>query len=159
MNASESARAILQTAYVEKKTINALQLYNMLGELTRIKGAARNMGIYSLMLAFQGDNRAYLPGTVISFGGNCRMPETVPWFGVSTAARLLGVSRNTISLAERRKIQASQALIRAAVRKAGADEQWLRSGEKTSRAEEIISWLQAHPEDREKIRDYLLRGE
>ena len=74
-------------------------------------------------------------------------------------ARLLGVSRNTISLAERRKIQASQALIRAAVRKAGADEQWLRSGEKTSRAEEIISWLQAHPEDREKVRDYLLRGE
>ena len=98
VNASESARAILQTAYVEKKTINALQLYNMLGELTRIKGAARNMGIYSLMLAFQGDNRAYLPGTVISFEGNCRMPETVPWFGVSTAARLLGVSGTQILL-------------------------------------------------------------
>ena len=58
VNASESARAILQTAYVEKKTINALQLYNMLGELTRIKGAARNMGIYSLMLAFQGKETA-----------------------------------------------------------------------------------------------------
>ncbi len=72
-------------------------------------------------------------------------------------ARLLGVSRNTISLVERRKVQVSQALIRAAVGKAGADEQWLRTGEKTSRAEEIIGWLQAHPEDRERVRNYLQR--
>ena len=44
-------------------------------------------------------------------------------------AELLGVSRNTISLLERRKINASQALIRALVEMLGVDEHWLRTGE------------------------------
>ena len=98
VNASESARTILQTAYVEKKTINAMQLYNMLGELNRIKGSARSISIYSLILAFQGDSKAYLPGAVISFDGSCSVPETSPWIGVSTAAEVLGVSGSQILL-------------------------------------------------------------
>ena len=98
VNVSESARDILQTAYVEKKTINAMQLYNMLGELNRIKGSARNISIYSLMLAFQGDQKVYLPNSVISFEGRCRVQDTLPWFGVSTAASLLGVRGTQILL-------------------------------------------------------------
>ena len=98
VNISENARDILQTAYVEKKTINAMQLYNMLGELNRIKATARNVSIYSLMLTFQGDNKAYLPGSVISFEGNCQVLESLPWFGVSTAADLLGIKGTQILL-------------------------------------------------------------
>ena len=44
-------------------------------------------------------------------------------------AALLGVSRNTISLIERRKISASSAVIRSVAEKMNVDESWLRSGE------------------------------
>ena len=44
-------------------------------------------------------------------------------------AALLGVSRNTISLIERRKISASSAVIRSVAEKMDVDEFWLRSGE------------------------------
>ena len=44
-------------------------------------------------------------------------------------AALLGVSRNTISLIERRKISASSAVIRSVAEKMNVDEFWLRSGE------------------------------
>ena len=44
-------------------------------------------------------------------------------------AALLGVSRNTVSLLERRKISASSNLIRSVVEKMGVDEKWLRSGD------------------------------
>ncbi len=98
INASESCRDVLRTAYVEKKTVDSLQLYNMLGELNRIKGSARSISIYSLMLAFQGDSRAFLPGSVISFEGACRGLQAAPFLGITSAAELLGVTGSQITL-------------------------------------------------------------
>ena len=98
VNASESCRSVLRTAYVEKNTITSMQLYNMLGELNRIKGAARSVCIQNLVLAFQGDAKAYLPGSVISFTGECRGLETSPYLAVSTAGHVLGVSGSPIIL-------------------------------------------------------------
>lgn len=98
VNASESARSALQTAYVEKKTINSLQLYNMLGDLNRIKGSVRSTSLYSLILAFQGENKVYLPGAVYSVEGTCQAVQTSPFFGVNTAARVLGVSGQQMML-------------------------------------------------------------
>lgn len=70
----------------------------------------------------------------------------------------LGVSRNTISLLERRKISASQGIIAAVVEKCGVSEVWLRTGESISRVEEIKDWLERCPADREKIREWLNTG-
>ena len=98
VNASESCRSVLRTAYVEKTTITSLQLYNMLGELNRIKGSARSVSLQNLILAFQGDSKAYLPGSVISFSGQCRGLDTSPYLGVSTAGKVLGVSGSPIVL-------------------------------------------------------------
>ena len=92
VNASESARSALQTVYVEKKTMTSLQLYNLLNELNRIKGSVRSTSLYSLILAFQGENKVFLPGAVYSLEGNCQALQTSPWLGVGTAAKLLGVS-------------------------------------------------------------------
>ena len=98
VNASESCRSVLRTAYVEKTTITSMQLYNMLGELNRIKGSARSVSLQNLMLAFQGDNKAYLPGSVISFTGQCRGLDVSPYLGVSTAGKVLGISGSPIIL-------------------------------------------------------------
>ena len=98
VNASESARSALQTVYVEKKTMNALQLYNMLGELNRIKGSVRSTCIKNLILAFQGENKVFLPGAVYSIDGNCKVLQSAPWFGVGSAAGLLGVSGQQITM-------------------------------------------------------------
>ena len=98
VNASESARSALQTVYVEKGTMNALQLYNLLGELNRIKGSARSAGLYSLILAFQGERKVFLPGTVYSLNGECRVLQSSPYLGMTTAAGLLGVSGPQIIL-------------------------------------------------------------
>ena len=70
-------------------------------------------------------------------------------------AELIGVSRNTVSLLERRKIGASQGVIRAVVEKTGVSEQWLRTGEEESKASEIMDWLEKCPADKEKIREWL----
>ena len=70
-------------------------------------------------------------------------------------AELIGVSRNTVSLLERRKIGASQALIRAVVDRCGVSEMWLRTGEDESKASEIMDWLEKCPADKEKIREWL----
>ena len=98
VNASETARSALQTVYVEKKTMSALQLYNMLGELNRIKGSARSTCLNSLMLAFQGENKVFLPGAVYSVEGACRVLQTSPYFGLTTASGLLGVEGRQISM-------------------------------------------------------------
>ena len=98
VNASESARSALQTVYVEKKTMNALQLYNMLGELNRIKGSVRSTCIKNLILAFQGENKVFLPGAVYSIDGNCKVLQSAPWFGVGSAAGLLGVGGQQITM-------------------------------------------------------------
>ena len=98
VNASESARSALQTVYVEKKTMNALQLYNMLGELNRIKGLGRSTCLKNLILAFQGENKVFLPGAVYSIEGACRVLQSSPWFGMNSAASLLGVSGQQITL-------------------------------------------------------------
>ena len=49
----------------------------------------------------------------------------------SQFAAIIGVSRNTISLLERRKVNPSPALIRSVVEKFQVDEAWLRTGEST----------------------------
>ncbi|MBQ9252543.1 MAG: helix-turn-helix transcriptional regulator [Clostridia bacterium] len=98
VNASESARSALQTVYVEKKTMSSLQLYNMLGDLTRILGAVRSTSLYNVMLAFQGENKVYLPGNVYSVKGNCQALQTTPYLGVTTAAQLMEVSGNQMML-------------------------------------------------------------
>ncbi|MGN0746970.1 MAG: helix-turn-helix transcriptional regulator [Aristaeellaceae bacterium] len=92
VNTSENCRSILQTVYVEGRTIDSMQLYKMLNELKRIKGATSNINLYTLMLAFQNDNRLYTAGSVISVEGECSLLEERPYIGVTTVSRLLGVS-------------------------------------------------------------------
>ena len=96
VNSSESCRSILQTAYVEKKVINSLQMYKMLNELTRIKGASSNLNIYNILLCFQDDSKAYAAGSVISFdeGYGATLGNT-PYMGVSSVASLLNVKSRT----------------------------------------------------------------
>ncbi len=98
VNASESARSSLQTVFVEKETMSSLQMYNLLGDLTRIMGSVRSTSLYSLVLAFQGESKVYLPGYVYSVKGNCRALPVSPYLGVSTAANLMGVSGNQMML-------------------------------------------------------------
>jgi hypothetical protein len=97
-NASESARSALQTIYVEKNTLNSLQLYNLLGELNRLKGTVRSTCLHNMILAFQGENKVFLPGAVYSLEGTCVMLQDSPWFGVGTAAELLGAGGQQITL-------------------------------------------------------------
>lgn len=73
----------------------------------------------------------------------------------SAIAGKLRVSRNTISLLERNKINASSAIIRALVENMEIDETWLRTGVHISRTEEIKEWLKAHPGDLKEIREWL----
>ena len=97
VNTSENTRSILSDVYVEGRTIDSMQMYKMLNELKRIKGASANGNIYNLMLAFAGDNRIYTGGTVIAVEGeNAPLGES-PAIGVTTANRLLGV-RNPSSM-------------------------------------------------------------
>ena len=97
VNTSENTRSILSNVYVEGRTIDSMQMYKMLNELKRIKGASANGNVYNLMLAFTGDNRIYTGGTVIATEGeNAPLAES-PYIGLTTASRLLGV-RNTSSM-------------------------------------------------------------
>ena len=98
VNASESARMALQTVYVEKQTMNSLQMYNLLGELNRIKGSVRSTSVYNLILAFQGERKLFIPGAVYSLDGECQALRTSPFFGLDTAAGLLGVQGRQILL-------------------------------------------------------------
>ena len=98
VNASESARMALQTVYVEKQTMNSLQMYNLLGELNRIKGAVRSTSVHNLILAFQGERKLFIPGAVYSLEGECQALQTSPFFGMDTAAGLLGVQGRQILL-------------------------------------------------------------
>ena len=92
VNTSETCRNVLQTVYVEGKTIDSMQLYKMLGELKRIKGATSNMNVYGLMLSFQGDDKLYTAGSVISVTGETAVLTQQPYIGVTSACQLLGVS-------------------------------------------------------------------
>ena len=98
VNASESARSALQTLYVEKTTMNALQLYNMLGDLNRIKGSIRSTCLNNLILAFQGENKVFLPGTVYTVDGTCQLMQSTPYFETTSAAQVLGVSGQQMML-------------------------------------------------------------
>ena len=98
VNASESARSSLQTVFVEKGTMSSLQMYNLLGDLTRIIGSAHSTSLYSLVLAFQGEAKVYLPGYVYSVEGKCQALPISPYLGVSTAAKLMGISGNQMML-------------------------------------------------------------
>lgn len=91
VNTSESCRDALQTAYVERKTVDTMQLYRMLNELKRIKGSSSNMNVYNLLLSFQGESKAYFAGAVVSFTGQSRLLTRSPYLGETTVAELLGV--------------------------------------------------------------------
>ena len=97
VNTSENTRSILSTVYVEGHTIDSMQMYKMLNELKRIKGASANMNVYNLMLAFQGDDRIYTGGSVISVEGESTPLAARPYLGLTTVSRLLNV-RNTSSM-------------------------------------------------------------
>ena len=97
VNTSENTRSILSNVYVEGRTIDSMQMYKMLNELKRIKGASANGNVYNLMLAFTGDNRIYTGGTVIAAEGENMPLAESPCIGLTTASRLLGV-RNTSSM-------------------------------------------------------------
>lgn len=97
VNTSENTRSILSNVYVEGRTIDSMQMYKMLNELKRIKGASANGNVYNLMLTFTGDNRVYTGGTVIAVEGEIAPLSESPFIGLTTASRLLGV-RNTSSM-------------------------------------------------------------
>lgn len=92
VNTSESCRSILQTAYVERKTIDTMQLYKVLNELKRIKASSSNMNVYNVLLCFQGDTKAYSAGSVISFDGHSGILADSPFIGEASVSGLLGLS-------------------------------------------------------------------
>lgn len=98
VNTSENCRDILQTAYVEKRTIDSMQLYKMLGELKRIKGSTSNMNVYGLILSFQGDSKLYSAGSVISITGQPALLEKSPYIGETTVSQLLGITSGNLML-------------------------------------------------------------
>ena len=95
VNASNSCREVLQTAYIERKTINSMQLFRVLDELKRIKGSSSNMNVYNLLLSFQGDNKAYSAGSVIDFTGEAGVLAEHPMLRVTTAGELLGIESSS----------------------------------------------------------------
>ena len=95
INSSDSCREILQTAYIERKTIDSMQLFRVLNELKRIKGSSNNMNIYNLMLCFAGDSKAFSAGTVLDFTGEAGLLDESPTLRVTTVRELLGVESST----------------------------------------------------------------
>ena len=95
MNASDSFRSLYQTIYIEKKTVDSMQLYRALADLKRIKASFPSLDVYSIMMGFSDDNRLYTPGTVIALDGRISPPIHMPWIGVSSAANLLGLQGST----------------------------------------------------------------
>ncbi len=91
INASEACRSFFRTVYIEQKSVDALQLYNMLGELSRIKGGGGNRNIYNICLAFQGDHRAYIAGSVVSLNDPATLLSDTPFFGMGSVASLLNL--------------------------------------------------------------------
>ena len=91
VNTSENTRSILSTVYVEGHTIDAMQMYSMLNELKRIKGASANVNVYNLMLTFTGDNRVYMGGSVLAVEGESQPLAESPYIGLTTVSHLLGV--------------------------------------------------------------------
>ena len=96
INTSESCRSVLQTAYVEKKTIDSMQLFKLQNELTRIKTSSSNMNIYTLMLGFWGDSKLFLPRTVVSLSEKLAPLADYPIIRLSSVSRLLGASESSI---------------------------------------------------------------
>lgn len=92
VNSSESCRAVLQTAYVEKKTIDSMQLYRLLNEMTRIKVSSTNLNVYSMLLGFLGDHKLYAPGNVLSITGEVRALGAYPLLRYQSVCDMLGVS-------------------------------------------------------------------
>ena len=95
MNSSESIRELYQTTYIENKTVDSLLLYQALSELKRVKGSSGSLAVYTILLGFQGDNRLYTPGTVVSLGAALKIPERLPWIGTTSAAELLSLKGET----------------------------------------------------------------
>lgn len=95
MNTSESLRNIYQVTAIEKKTVDSMQLYRALSELSRVKGASGNLDVYSILLYFQGDTRLYAPGTVIALDSAVSAPFAGPWIGQTSVAELLRLQGST----------------------------------------------------------------
>ena len=95
MNSSESIRDLYQKAYVENKTVDSMQLYRVLSELTRIKASSGSLDVYTILLGIHGDNRLYTPGTVISLTTPLDPVPRTPWIGVASAAELLSLQGET----------------------------------------------------------------
>ena len=91
VNSSSSCREVLQTAYIEKKTIDSMQLFHLLDELKRIKSSSNSMNVYNLLLAFAGDNKAYAAGNVVDFTGQAGVLSERPALRATTVSELLGL--------------------------------------------------------------------
>ena len=91
INASDSFRGLHQSLYIEKKPVDSMQLYRVMLELKRIKGASASPDVYSVMLGFRDDNRLFAPGAVIAVEGGIKLPAVSPYIGVTSAAELLGL--------------------------------------------------------------------
>lgn len=95
MNSSESIRELYQEKYIEGKTVDSMLLYRALSELKRVKASSGSLEVYTVLLGFQGDNRLYTPGTVVSLGSTLAIPDRLPWIGVASAAELLSLQGET----------------------------------------------------------------
>lgn len=92
INSSESVRNLYQRVNIEKQTVDSMQLYRTLSELTRVKASSGSLDVYTLLLGFEGDSRLYTPGTVVALDGDAlQLPPRMPWVGVTSAAELLGI--------------------------------------------------------------------
>lgn len=96
VNTSESCRELFQTMYMEKKTVNSMQLYRVLNDLKRIRQGANAMSVANIAVCFQGDNKIFTPGGVISFEGTpvVTMPEEAV-ISVGTLSEILGVTNHS----------------------------------------------------------------
>lgn len=95
INTSENCRTVLQTAYVEKKVIDSMQLYRLLNELTRIKASSATTTVYSVMLGFLGDQKLYAPNSVLALPQEINALSSYPQIRTCSVSKLLDVARGS----------------------------------------------------------------
>ncbi len=94
INNSETIKALYNRIYVEKRPVDSMMFFRVQAELKNFKASSNNLGIYSVLLNFKGEKKAYAAGEVIDFQGEASLPPSTPYLGVSSVANLWNVENS-----------------------------------------------------------------
>lgn len=97
INNSETIKALFSRIFVEQKPVDSMMFYRVQVELKNFKASSNNLGIYSVLLNFKGEKKAYAAGEVIDFQGDAAVLPSTPYFGVNSVANLWNVT-NTANI-------------------------------------------------------------